>query len=318
MLLKKAPTFLACFLLFSFLTGCTKELPTLTATSSTRLTDALVLQAQLSKNNQQAFLLTKGPIFTRWDIAKGKVLNVITAHQFNSNIRAFMISDNETRLLTSSGKILSLWQMDDFQFIGSLDFRQHLGDVNITSMAFISDTEIVTGNSDGSLIYADIQNNLFRQSRLHSGEVVRLIPGKNKQMLYSAGNDGKVIASDLLVYEVKKEFSTPFRITSLLSNKDNSLLFISDALDRQVIWKPRPNKVITELEYWQQYRFFRQGLFMDNDTYLLTTSPKTEISLWNAITGEELAIWQATSHSLGSTIADVKQLPKQADNHTDF
>lgn len=294
-----------CILTIAFLSACSKEIPTLSASSSETLTSELVLDAQFSRDNKLAYLLTKGPNFTIWDLSSATSKQFISAENLTPNTRKFTISDTGSRLLTSDGKTLSLWQLSDLQLLGSLDFSSHLGDANITSMAFIRDSILVTGNSDGSLIFADLDNQVFRRSQFHSNEVVQIIVGHDKQFLYSAGNDGRVITSDLQLYEIKSEYETPFRITSLVSNEDNSIMFVSDALDKQTLLRPFKNAVAAELDYWQQYRFFRLGLFMDEDRKLLTTSPKTELSLWDSKTGKEIASWQATTQSGGSTVMDV-------------
>ncbi|MBE1301950.1 MAG: hypothetical protein GJ680_18845 [Alteromonadaceae bacterium] len=288
--------------------GCSKELPTLTATSKNQLTQELVLQATLSKDNQHAYLMTQGPVFTRWNIASGEPLQAMGTNELSRDTRSFAISDSEQRLVTSDGKSLSLWQLDDFSLLGSLDFRQQLGDAAITSMTFVSDNVLVTGNSDGSLIFADLNNQVFRQSHFHDNEVIKLLVSKNRDFLFSAGNDGKVVVTDLKVYATQNEYTTPFRITSMISNEDNSLFFISDALNQQAFWRPWQNRILVELDYWQQYRFFRLGMFINSDKYLITTSPKTEVSLWSTETGSEVATWMATSQSMGSTVMDIQVL----------
>lgn len=259
----------------------------------------------MSNDGTQAWLLTQGPVFSQWDISEQRVIKSIGADELLPNTRRFAISENETRLLSSDGKTVLLWQLDGPELLGSLDFSAHLGDANISAMAFIGDLEFVVGNTDGSFIFADIQNQLFRRSHLHSNEVTKLLVDNNKTTLYSAGNDGKVLATDLQLLELQFEHTAPYRITSLVSNKDHSRLFISDALDRQVIWRPRQNEVLTTLDFFEQYRFFRLGMFLEKDSKLLTTSPKTEVSLWDTQTGGELARWQATSLSFGSTIVDL-------------
>ena len=308
MLYKKLSLFIYALALVILLSGCAKKLPTLTALSTKQLTQELVLQAQLSKSNAHAYVLTEGPQFNRWDIASGEVIQSIGRELLPQNTRSFVISENESQFVTSDGKSLSLWELDSFRIIGSLDFRQQLGDASIYSVVFIDDSVLAVGNSDGSIIFADLVNSVFRKRYAHSNEVVRLSVGHQKKYLYSAGNDGKVITTDLQELLTKNEYKTPFRVTSMISNSDDSLIFISDALDQQVIWQPWQNRVVARLDYWQQYRFFRRGMFIADDTLLLTTSPKTGISVWNTTTGKEVANWTAVSQSLGSTVMDIQEL----------
>lgn len=292
----------------SFLFGCIKSLPTVAASSSKQLTQELVLQARFSKNSSQAFVLTQGPVFSRWDTATGKLIQSIGSDELSRSTRTFVISNNEKSFVTSDGKSLTLWDLESSFILGTIDFRQQLGDASINSIAIIGDSILVAGNSDGTIIFADVANNLYRQRHTHSNEVVMLLVGHENKFLYSAGNDGKVIVTDLKNFTTHSEYTTPFRITGLSQNSDNSLIFIADALDQQVVWQPWQNRVISELDYWQQYRFFRLGLFADDDALLMTTSPKTEISLWNISSGKEIASWTATAHSMGTSIMDIQEL----------
>lgn len=300
---KKLLLFVGLFLLVS----CSKELPNLKALTAQQLTHEVVLQARLSNSNEFAWVLTQGPILSQWDIAKSQVVHSIPANDLTPNTKLFTLSQAESRLLTSDGKSILLWELTNTapELVGGLDFRPHLGDANISAMAFISDKEFVVGNTDGSFIFADLRNQLFRRSLFHSNEITKLLVNNDKTELYSAGNDGMVQVTDLQLLEKKYQYNTPFRITSLINNQDDSLIFLSDALEQQVIWRPGRNDVLMELDFFEQYRFFRLGMFLENDTKLLTTSPKTEVSLWDVKTGEEQARWQATSHSLGSAVVDL-------------
>lgn len=288
------------------LSGCTETPPALAPVSSLQLTAEPVLTGRLSAIHNKAYTLTSGPVFSIWALDSGRQLQTLGQAALPANTRDFAVSQDETALLTSDGQALTLWDLTSLTAVGTLDFQQHLGDAHIYSLAFISNTVLVTGNSDGSMILADISNNVFKRLVVHTGEVVKLIAGHQQQMLYSAGNDGKVVATDLSTLSVHAEYTTPFRITSLVSNADNSQLFISDALNTQVIWQPWQNQVLGTLDYWQQYRFFRQGTFIRDSSLLITTSPKTEITLWQTDSGEAVSAWSATAQSMGSAIVDLR------------
>ncbi|MCU7553156.1 WD40 repeat domain-containing protein [Alteromonas sp. ASW11-19] len=286
--------------------GCADP-PALTPLSSQQLTTEQVLTARLSVGFNKAYILTRGPAFSSWALDTGRQLQRLSNDQLPENTRDFVISPDESALMTSDGQTVILWERDSLTAVGTLDFQQQLGDAQVYVMAFISNTVLVTGNSDGSIIIADIGNNLFKRYEAHSSEVTKLLVGHQQQMLYSAGNDGKVVATSLQDLSVHAEYTTPFRVTSMVSNADNSLMFISDALNDQVFWQPWQNRVAGALDYWQQYRFFRKGLFIRDDTRLITTSPKTDLTLWRTDTGEEITSWSATSHSMGSAILDLQQ-----------
>lgn len=279
----------------------------LSAASAKQLPVESLIQAKLSQNAAQVFVLEQGQVFALWDVASETSLKFIDGDTLPPNTRSFAVSENDKVFVTTNGKSLSLWDLNSFSIIGSLDFRKQLGDASILSLAIISDSVLLAGSSDGSIFYSDLANKVFRKLHIHGNEVVKITIGPDKKHFYSAGNDGKVIVTDLSDFTTKAQYEAPHRITSMFNNHDYSLIFISDALDQQVIWQPWQNSVVTELGYWQQYRFFRLGLFMRDASLLMTTSPKTKVTLWDTTTGEEVANWTATTRSLGSTIIDIQQ-----------
>ena len=58
---------------------------------------------------------------------------------------------------------------------------------------------------------------------------------------------------------------------------------------------------MSELQFMERFRFFRKGLFLENGDYLMTTSPKSVVTLWHAISGEEIASWEIKRYSSEAT-----------------
>ncbi len=294
-----------------WLAACTSELPSIDAVKRVQLSNELVLQGKLSKDGKSSYLLSKGPVFSQWQNQSQEPVLQINAQNLLPNTRRFTLSQDEKRLLTADARTVLLWQLPEAAVLGSLDLTSHLGDASITSMLFISNNYFVIGASDGTLLFADINNNLFRRNGSHDGEVVHLQLTQNKDYLLSGGNDGQVIMTDLGTLLVRSKFELPFRITSLQLSANNQWVFVSDALNQNFIWDPWRNKKILELDYWQQYKWFRHSRFIAGNRYLLTTSPKTELSLWDMQTGKETAMWQAESQGFGSTVNDLVVLDNQ-------
>lgn len=294
----------------SFLQSCKKPPAELTATLRHQYTETPIIASLLTSDSRHAIILDAKQQLTIWDNDSLNVIRQWSPESLPENSQYLAYSASKERLLVASDKIISVWNYLTGTLVGTLDLTPHLGDAEIESLLFTNNTsKFVIGTSSGSIIFADIGNNTFRQNQAHSGEVRLLRLSKNGQTLYSGGNDGKVVQWDLFNLKVKESIETPFRITSLVLSSESNKVFVSDALDEQFVWDPTQNRVVFELDYWQQYRWFRHGIFINNNEYLLTSSPKTELFLWDLVNNQEILYWYAESHSMGSTVSDMALTP---------
>lgn len=290
------------------LTACQPELATLSATSSKQLSDYPVVAGKLTQDGGHTFLLLANNHVQLWENDNQE--KVREWQQLDGESLHLAISKDGETFVTANQSTLSLWQSDKELPIGSLDFSQHLQDANITAIAFWrAPNVLLVGTSAGTVIVADIYNQTYRAMQQHTGEVTKFAHLNDTQYLLSGGNDGMVLLWDMQTYEMHRRYETPFRITSLAVSERSSTTFISDALEQQVIWHPIQDRVLIELKYWQQYQWFRLAKFIEDDKYLVTSSPKTEMTLWDISQNKAVAMWAGKAQSMGSTILDMKYLP---------
>ena len=140
---------------------------------------------------------------------------------------------------------------------------------------------------------------------MHESTVNNISFGTSGRYILTTGLDGKVLKSSIENLEVQfvKEFKT--RISTLVYDGHAQYIFVSDVLDNQNIFDFGSGDSISKLDYSSRFRWFRGGEFMSRQ-YLLTTSPKTSISMWKVDTGEEVLSWESKTLSLGSTTLDIK------------
>lgn len=284
--------------------GCQPELPSLLATQRTQLTDYPVVTGKLTEDATGTYLLLADNRLQHWQNTSGKMVK--EWQNLDADSLHLAISSDGEYILTANQKSLSLWQSDSDTPIGTLDLSQQLLDANITAINFWqAPMQFIIGTSGGTVIVADVRNQTYRAMQHHDGEITKIVKLITSEHLLTGGNDGLVTLWDMRNYEVLNTVSTPFRITSLAVSSETSATFISDALDKQYIWQPIQNKITYELEYWQQYQWFRLADFIEQDTLLVTSSPKTDITLWDLQQQTAIATWAAESHSLGSTVMDM-------------
>ncbi|XOV80790.1 MAG: WD40 repeat domain-containing protein [Aestuariibacter sp.] len=291
----------------SGLIACQPELPTLQASNRIQLSDSPVVAAKLSSDGQFSYLLLANNHLQKWQNNDASLIREWQALDDDSLHLA--ISEDASHVITANQKALTLWFADATTPLGNLDLTMQLGDANITAVDFWQSPSVfLIGTSAGTIFVADIHNSTYRAMQQHGGEVTKFARFNDTQYLLSGGNDGLAILWDMRQFQLKEKVDTPFRITSLTVSSDSGLTFISDALEKQLLWQPVKNQIISELEYWQQYKWFRLATFIQNDKYLITTSPKTEITLWDISSNEAIAMWGSESHSMGSTVLDMTYL----------
>lgn len=83
---------------------------------------------------------------------------------------------------------------------------------------------------------------------------------------------------------------------------DAGEVFISDALKTQQLWNSVTGEVGGELTYLKRHEWFRHALFVTDSSQLITTSPKTQLTVWDLSTLESQDSWSVTGTGFGSTV----------------
>ncbi|MCP4525294.1 MAG: WD40 repeat domain-containing protein, partial [Aestuariibacter sp.] len=118
-------------------------------------------------------------------------------------------------------------------------------------------------------------------------------------------NDGLVVRWDKQHKAPEQTLTVPHRVTSLEVGPDDKV-FVSDALETQIIWQSQRNEIISELTYWDRFQWFRVARFAPINQWIITSSPKTELYIWHLANGEPAAQWRAEVQGVGSAILDMR------------
>lgn len=265
----------------------------------------MLVDGKLSKQGKLTALLLSSNEIELWDNQTKQQIASWGDNNLAADSYLLHLSQSGEYILSANPKVIQIWKHDIKNSLGTLDLTSKLGDAKITQISFLhTPNKFIIGASSGDIFFADIQNNDYRVNRSHSGEVTKLLVTDNIEYLYSAGNDGLVVKWDLAQYKPIISKKLPFRITSL-GLGDINTVFISDALNEHIIWDSAQDNVIGQLSYRTQFKWFRQAVLDPKHKWLLTSSPKTQISLWETQDMSVLATWDAEAHSLGSAIEDM-------------
>ncbi len=295
----------AIVLLSCGLFACQRDIPTLNASHRWQITSNFIIDASLSAKGDTTALLMADNSIALWNNATQQNIIAWPATQLVSDTMMLSVSDNADYVLSASKTAVQLWDASNPGPLGTLNLVSQLGDATITQITFwIAPFKLIIGTSAGDIIFADIQNNTYRVNRSHSADVVKLLLTRNADTLYSGGYDGKVIRWDLHDFEPVKTKTLLYRVTSLALG-DMGVVFISDALDNQILWDSSTDRELGQLTYSTRFKWFRHALIDDEKHWLITSSPKAEIFLWDMRTLTLQGSWMIDAQGLGSTTEDM-------------
>lgn len=298
-------------LLFPLLISCQSEETHLFATKKWRISEGLIVDGKLSENGEFTSLLLANNSLELWNNRVQQKVSAWQSDQLVPNTILMDLSDSAEFILSANDNSIQVWHTESKEPLGMVDFSTHLGDAKITQVQFwISPNRFLIGTSGGDVIFADSLNNAYRVNRQHNSDVVKLELSKDKQSLFSGGNDGLVVKWDVANYRPLTTKTLPFRIVSLAVGGD-SQVFISDALKEHVLWDSSQDSVIGRIKHWKRFQWFRHAIVASEQPWIITSSPKTYMYLWSSIDMKMLGSWEVEAQSLGSSVEDMKLMGQE-------
>jgi WD40 repeat protein len=284
--------------------GCEKPVK-LIASDHHQFTQNAVIDADISDDGKYSLLLEVSNRVSLWDNTTYSLINVWEASEFvQQQYKAVLSIDNQWISVSGKNFITLLSVKGTY---GKLSWKVNgfSGDAQISHVILNSNgNKVVIGLTEGSVIIADINNEIRSQFNLHEGPVTQLKFSDNEQQLVSASLDGQVNKWNILTGETTWQVKQPFRITSLAFDDLSQRLFISDALNNQRFFSLNKKIALSSLNYFERNRYFREAMFLDGSSKLLTSSSKYQISLWDVVSGNELSQGEIRSRNFGSTVLD--------------
>jgi WD40 repeat protein len=168
-----------------------------------------------------------------------------------------------------------------------------------TSLSHHGDSALV-GMTDGTVLLLNFDNSTALQYQHNTMKVLH-VGYFSDDYAFSGGIDKRWFLWDLDKNDVLLERQYRSRVTASVLDNRAQRAFISDALNSHEIIDLATHEVISELQFMERFRFFRKGLFLENGDYLMTTSPKSVVTLWHANSGEEIASWEIKRYSSEAT-----------------
>lgn len=296
--------FYAMIVTLLILTGCSKR-QTLEPTEQIQLTQLPVSLAQLSSDAALTLLLIDDHLLQVWDNQSQQLIKQIEGSKYQLTFRDALIAPSKRSILSISDTQLNIWQLHSNEVV-SYPLPEFDSFIRVTKALWSSDEQFIAlGYNDGSVLLLSLDEQTINRIKLHESSITHLIFNRNLTSLYSASLDGHAKRLELQSKKITVNYELPHRITSLALSQNENWLFVSDALQDQKFIDTRTGEPMLSLSYPQRFKFFRSAQFVAGDEFLLTTSSKEYISLWELASGKEIVSWPVAQLNLGSTVYDV-------------
>ena len=285
--------------------GCGKK-QSFRPTQQLQLTQLPISAAQLSDDGALTLLLIEDHLLQVWDNSTQEIIKQIEGSKFNLYFRAAFIAPSKRSILSVSDQQLTIWQLYSDE-LTTYALPQRDSYISVTKVIWSSDENLIMlGYNDGSAQLLNLKQQSLSQLALHESSITELIFSRDLSVVYSASLDGHAKKVDIASKQMLFDYALPHRITSLALSQAEDKLFVSDALADQHIISAENGDNLTSLDYIQRFKFFREATFVADDKYLLTSSSKAHMSLWQVSSGEEIISWPIAQLSLGSTVYDLQ------------
>ena len=303
---------LAIWLTTSLLIGCSTA-EQLTASKTFKLPEAEPLYtAALSQDAQHSILLKTNNTVTIRRNDSGEVVSELGRDVLPSQPLFMAVTADMAALVLASEHWITLWSITTNTTLGHWQLAQTGSNLSLTALAISRDGQMIgAGFNNGSILLLRSSGEQIQQYSPHQTEVTHLEIHPNNQQLLTAALDGTLVYWDINQNRKLHQQDLPFRITSMTSTQGFLRMFVSDALNKQVILSLPTLKVLTEFNYPQRIRFFRKARFDPNNQFLAVASPKRLVSIWDTTSAKEIAKLDIDGSSLSTHVMDLIFIDQQ-------
>ena len=200
------------------------------------------------------------------------------------------ISENNQFYLTSNHVAVHLYSLVTHQLVGSWQIANDIiNDLDISA----DGNKILLGLRTGQAVIIEVSSNkttTFAQHRLTINSVSLSDDGN---IAFTGSSDKKALLWHTETGENIHEFSHRSRVNHVSISSDGTKGFSLAAIKSRIFWDLTTGEKLAELGTSVRYFQFNDTRFSDDNSLLLTASPKQMIKLWRVMDGELLASWQS-------------------------
>ncbi|MBQ4848310.1 hypothetical protein [Pseudoalteromonas sp. MMG005] len=273
------------------------------------LSEERVLDGKLSHDGEWAALVMEGPSVNIWDVRSKKVVFSLAKEALPTTIRTFLFNKQHRLIIVAGSNVLQLWDINTGNLEGTLNVSGFDELARITTLQLSLDARLVgIGMTDGSVTLFNRENKQARRIVPHTSNVTHIHFLPDNIGVLSAAHDGYVKAWAMDEGNTLYSVRYPSRISTLSVARTGNDMFVSDSLKTQQVLNVSNGKLSKQLDYMSRFKWFRHALFLSGSPYLLTSSPKSELTVWHMSSGKEVLSWHIEAESMGTTLFDMIEL----------
>lgn len=292
--------------IISLLMGCGNEPEMLKSSFMHRFVETPVVSADLAQDASLLALLTADQQVSVWNTVAQQQVHAWDRERFNGEITRLALSGDKQRLAVAGHWSVSLLSTVDGSVITSWDVLGFQASATVSRL-FVDHTghKVLVGMTDGAVLSVDLRTGNALKLDHHTLQVTRLAYAGDSPFALSGSTDKNLAYWEIASGDIAYQHTFRSRITALAVDDASDKLFVSDALTDHWILDKHSGDKLSALSYFERFRFFRHGLFVENGQYLITTSPKNVITLWDAASGDEITSWTIKRYTANATVMDL-------------
>lgn len=273
---------------------------------------APLLEAAISPDGRYSVLLASDVSVRVVDNNSGGVIAQLGRESLGNQPFLMALSSKSNVVALASPNRITLWSIADNLPLGQWQLANLGSFVEVSALAVSALGDMIAvGFNNGDMAIYRTSGELQSQYDAHLTEITHLTFLPNNQQLVSAALDGTIVNWDLNKQAQVHSFDIPFRITSFVASDNFGHLFVSDALNKQVIITLPGLEPVGELKYRERIRFFRAARFTDDQQHLVVASPKSQVSVWHTAKGKEVSRLQISAPLLSTHVLDLRFVDDQ-------
>lgn len=288
------------------LSACSQQKEDHQPSSIHRYVDDNLIDAALSNDASISVTLSRTRELSVWSNATKKLIHQWSESDFSEPVYLISLSSNKRYLVTAGKREITIFDLKTGFVETSWLTEGFDPDASISSV-FLNQNgkHMLIGMTEGSVISINLASNQLSMFQQHDGPVSHIEFIAYGERVLSAAHDGHALIWAASNGEVIKDFSLQQRITSISFDEANRRLFIADAIDNNTIADPHSGESLSQLAFFERYRYFRSALFTDRGQTLITASSKQKIMVWDLSTAKEKQHWNITAFTPGTTVLDM-------------
>jgi len=295
------------YLFLIILTGCSKlEVQTSEAKLTQHYSELVLKAADISDDGKYS-LISNNKKICLWDNQKNSKAYPCLSGLEAQLIELVGISSSKRYFYTSNRINVHLY---DFK-TGRLITVWTAGDNIINDIAMSADeSTLLFGFRSGQASIVSVKTNQITTFQIHRLDINSVSLSADGKTAFTGSSDKNANVWQTSTGDILKTFIHKSRVNHVTLSKDGKNGFTLDAIKGRYFWQVDEGKEMAELQSNIRFIEFNDSKFSDDNSLLLSASPKQKLQAWRVKDGELVGEWQAykVEHRDRASVINITQI----------